>query len=43
VDKYDELMQIRKMVKEDLFKRVKFITTTAMDYGNGGTMYEVSI
>jgi hypothetical protein len=27
VDKY-ELMQIRKMVKEDLFKRVKFITTT---------------
>jgi hypothetical protein len=30
VDKY-ELMQIRKMVKEDLFKRVKFITTTAMD------------
>ncbi len=30
VDKY-ELMQIRKMVKEDLFKRVKFITTTAME------------
>jgi hypothetical protein len=30
VDKY-ELMQIRKMVKEDLFKQVKFITTTAME------------
>jgi hypothetical protein len=30
VDKY-ELMQIRKMVKEDMFKRVKFITTTAME------------
>jgi hypothetical protein len=30
VDKY-ELMQIWKMVKEDLFKRVKFITTTAME------------
>jgi hypothetical protein len=30
VDKF-ELMQIRKMVKEDLFKRVKFITTTAME------------
>jgi hypothetical protein len=30
VDKY-ELMQIRKTVKEDLFKRVKFITTTAME------------
>jgi hypothetical protein len=30
VDKY-ELMQILKMVKEDLFKRVKFITTTAME------------
>jgi hypothetical protein len=30
VDKY-ELMQIRKMVKKDLFKRVKFITTTAME------------
>jgi hypothetical protein len=30
VDKY-ELMQIRKMVKEDLFKRVKFITTTAIE------------
>jgi hypothetical protein len=30
VDKY-ELMQIRKMVKEDLFKRVKFITTTAVE------------
>jgi hypothetical protein len=30
VDKY-ELIQIRKMVKEDLFKRVKFITTTAME------------
>jgi hypothetical protein len=30
VDKY-ELMQIRNMVKEDLFKRVKFITTTAME------------
>ena len=30
VDKY-ELMQIRKMVKDDLFKRVKFITTTAME------------
>jgi type IV pilus biogenesis protein CpaD/CtpE len=30
VDKY-ELMQIRKMVKEDLFKRVKFITNTAME------------
>jgi hypothetical protein len=29
VDKY-ELMQIRKMVEEDLFKGVKFITTTAM-------------
>jgi hypothetical protein len=24
-------MQIRKMVKEDLFKRVRFITTTAME------------
>jgi hypothetical protein len=30
VDKY-ELMQIRKMVKEDLFKQVKFITTAAME------------
>jgi hypothetical protein len=30
VDKY-ELMQIRKMVKEDLFKRVKFITNMAME------------
>jgi hypothetical protein len=30
VDKY-ELMQIRKMVKEDLFRRVKFITATAME------------
>jgi hypothetical protein len=30
VDKY-ELMQIRKMVQEDLFKRVKFITSTAME------------
>ncbi len=30
VDKY-ALTQIRKMVKEDLFKRVKFITTTAME------------
>jgi ABC-type microcin C transport system permease subunit YejB len=30
VDKY-ELMQIRKMVKEDLFKRVKFITTMAVE------------
>jgi hypothetical protein len=30
VDKY-ELMQIREMVKEDLFKQVKFITTTAME------------
>ena len=30
VDKY-ELMQIRKMVEEDLFKRVKFITTTSME------------
>jgi hypothetical protein len=30
VDKY-ELMQTRKMVKEDFFKRVKFITTTAME------------
>jgi hypothetical protein len=30
VDKY-ELMQIRRMVKEDLFKRVKFFTTTAME------------
>jgi hypothetical protein len=30
VDKY-ELMQIRKIVKEDLFKRVKFITTMAME------------
>jgi hypothetical protein len=30
VDKY-ELMQIRKMVKEDLFRRIKFITTTAME------------
>ena len=29
VDRY-EVMQLRKMVKEDLFKRVKFITTTAM-------------
>jgi hypothetical protein len=30
VDKY-EVMQIRKMVKEDLFKRVKFITTRAVE------------
>jgi hypothetical protein len=30
VDKYEQV-QIRKMVKEDLFKRVKFITTTAME------------
>jgi hypothetical protein len=30
VDKYEQA-QIRKMVKEDLFKRVKFITTTAME------------
>jgi hypothetical protein len=30
VNKY-ELMQIRKVMKEDLFKRVKFITTTAME------------
>jgi hypothetical protein len=30
VDKY-ELMQIRKMVKEGLFKRLKFIRTTAME------------
>jgi hypothetical protein len=30
MDKY-ERMQIRKMVKDDLFKQVKFITTTAME------------
>jgi hypothetical protein len=30
VDKY-ELVQRRKVVKEDLFKRVRFITTTAME------------
>ena len=30
VDRY-EVMQLRKMVKEDLFKKVNFITTTAME------------
>ena len=30
VDRY-EVMQLRKMVKEDLFKRVKFITTMATE------------
>jgi hypothetical protein len=30
VDRY-EVMQLRKRVKEDLFKRVKFITTTATE------------
>ena len=30
VDRY-EVMQLRKMVKEDLFKKVKFITTTATE------------
>ena len=30
VDRY-EVMQLRKMVKEDLFKKVKFITTSAME------------
>jgi type IV pilus biogenesis protein CpaD/CtpE len=30
VNRY-EVMQLRKMVKEDSFKRVKFITTTATE------------